>query len=206
MSDDKKPKEVIEEVKSSKKESTLYYFYSTGCAFCKRVEPIVDDLNGYHDANILKLDLSDSDNQGLKRELENKYDLRCGTPWLVDSSNGNHICGATTTENVKKWVNGEKIPEPPKPKSPPPSPPKDLDDKKEVDTWKKSFIKWSKENKHLPNIPKPMDMLSRFKQQKEMMKKRENQNPSNMPVNGINQKIIDLEMKLDKLLNHLGVK
>ena len=31
--------------KKSKKESTLYYFYSTGCAFCKQIDPIVEKLN-----------------------------------------------------------------------------------------------------------------------------------------------------------------
>ena len=51
--------------KTTKKESTLYYFYSQGCGYCKRIEPIVDELNkdGY---DILKLDLKEKDNQGLK--------------------------------------------------------------------------------------------------------------------------------------------
>ena len=77
--------------KKSKKESTLYYFHSVGCAFCKRIDPIVEKLNdeGY---DILRLDLSEKDNQGLHREIENKYDLRCGTPFLVDGSNGRNIC------------------------------------------------------------------------------------------------------------------
>ena len=41
-----------------KKESTLYYFYSVGCAYCNKVEPIVDKLNsqGY---KIQKIDISD---------------------------------------------------------------------------------------------------------------------------------------------------
>ena len=29
----------------SKKESTLYFFTSTGCAFCKRIDPIIEKLN-----------------------------------------------------------------------------------------------------------------------------------------------------------------
>ena len=38
-------------------ESTLYYFYSVGCGWCKKTEPLVDELNeaGY---DILKLDLT----------------------------------------------------------------------------------------------------------------------------------------------------
>ena len=27
------------------KESTLYYFYSVGCGWCKKTEPLVDELN-----------------------------------------------------------------------------------------------------------------------------------------------------------------
>ena len=53
----------------SKKESTLYYFYSVGCAYCKEVEPIVDKLNskGYE---IQKIDISDNQNQLFKHEIE----------------------------------------------------------------------------------------------------------------------------------------
>jgi hypothetical protein len=85
--------------KKSKKQSTLYYFHSVGCAFCKQIDPIVEKLNneGY---DILRLDLSEKDNQGLHREIENKYDLRCGTPFLVDGSNGNNICGEANEEMI----------------------------------------------------------------------------------------------------------
>ena len=66
----------------TKKESTLYYFYSVGCGYCKQLDPIIDELiKEGHD--ILRLDLSESDNQGLHREIENKYDLRCGTPFIM---------------------------------------------------------------------------------------------------------------------------
>ena len=53
-------------VKKLDKSRELYYFYSVGCGFCKKAEPIVDELNkeGY---NILKLDLADKDNQGLNK-------------------------------------------------------------------------------------------------------------------------------------------
>ena len=40
---------VVEQTKSKKKddtpkESTLYYFYSVGCGFCKKADPVVDEL------------------------------------------------------------------------------------------------------------------------------------------------------------------
>tara|TARA_B100000029_G_C17580482_1_gene959496 strand:+ start:2194 stop:2748 length:555 start_codon:yes stop_codon:yes gene_type:complete len=182
--------------KKSKKESTLYYFNSVGCAFCKQIDPIVEKLNkeGY---DILSLDVAEKDNQGLHREIENKYDLRCGTPFLVDGSNGNYICGFRDEETIKKWADGEKIPEPPKPKSPAPSLPKDWDDEKQVENFKKDYSKWKEENNHLPKLQTSEQVVDRFKKQWEA-RKNQQQNP--------NDRISILEQKLDKLMNHLGVK
>ena len=109
--------EVVEE-----EESTLYYFYSVGCGFCKKMDPIIDELiKEGHD--ILRLDLSDKDNQGLKNELSKKYNKQCGTPWLIDASNGNQVCGFRDKEIIQKWVDGEDIPSPPRPNGQPPRPP-----------------------------------------------------------------------------------
>ena len=182
--------------KKSKKESTLYYFNSVGCAFCKQIDPIVEKLNkeGY---DILSLDLAEMDNQGLKREIENKYDLRCGTPFLVDGSNGNYICGQTNEDMIKKWVDGEEIPEPPKPISSPPPLPQDLDDEKQVSEWKESYEKWCEENKHLPNLSKSEVILERLKQQ---MDARKNQSQT------LDARVTSIEQKIDKLMVHLGVR
>ena len=118
-----KDKEVLEEVKkttskkkdNTPKESTLYYFYSVGCGFCKKAEPIVDELiKEGHD--ILKLDMAEPDNQGLKNELSQKYKKQCGTPWFIDGETGNQICGFREKDIIEKWVSGEDIPAPPKPK------------------------------------------------------------------------------------------
>ena len=57
--------------KTSKKTKNpeLYYFYSVGCGFCKKVDPIVDEL--IKDGNdILKLDISDPENQKISQELQ----------------------------------------------------------------------------------------------------------------------------------------
>ena len=183
----------------SKKESTLYYFHSVGCAFCKQIDPIVEKLNkeGY---DILRLDLSEKDNQGLLREIENKYDLRCGTPFLVDGSNGKNICGGNATEEmIKAWADGKeipKLPDPPKPKSPPPPLPKEWDNEKEIDKFKKEYNKWAKENDHLPNLQKVENIVERFKREWEFNKNKKN----------LDDRVKTIEEKLDKLMNHLGVK
>ena len=92
--------------KEEKKESALYYFYSQGCGFCKKSEPIVDELikEGH---NILKLDLAEKDNQGLKQELQTKYKKQCGTPWFIDGETGNDGCGFREKDLIQKCVNCE---------------------------------------------------------------------------------------------------
>jgi len=180
----------------SKKESTLYYFQSVGCVFCTKVEPIVDKLNsnGY---DIIKLDLSDKSNELFKKEIEEKFKIKCGTPLLVNSETGNNICGLRDEDTIKKWADGEKISEPPKPKSPPPQLPQNWDDKKLVEEWKQTYTKWKDENNHIPNLQSVEDVMTRLKQQWEARK-----NQQNSLIGRLNT----LEQKMDKLMNHLGVK
>ena len=108
---------------TSKKSKTLgrelYYFYSLGCAWCKKVEPHIETLNkkGY---NIIKLDTGKKDNADAKKELQEKFTFNCGTPLLIDPKSGDKICGYRDLNIVQKLADGEKIPEPPRPKSPPP--------------------------------------------------------------------------------------
>ena len=84
------------------KESTLYYFYSVGCGWCKKTEPLIDELNETGKYEILKLDLSEKDNQELNNQLKQKYGKQCGTPWLIDASNGNNICGHREKDIIEK--------------------------------------------------------------------------------------------------------
>ena len=186
------------------KESTLYYFYSVGCGWCKKTEPLVDELNESGDYEILKLDLAEKDNQELNKQLKEKYGKQCGTPWLIDAESGNHICGHREKDIIEKWAKGEEIPEPPKPKSPPPPPPQDFDNEEQVKTWREGYEKWVKENDHMPNLPKADDMLNRLKQQKKLMEQRQAQQTQQ---NGnLEARMSVMEQKLDRLLNHLGVK
>ena len=157
----KKDKEVLKEVKQEPpKESTLYYFYSVGCGYCKKADPIVDELiaDGH---DILKLDLAEADNRGLKDEISKKYNKQCGTPWFIDAENGNQVCGYREKDVLEKWVNGEDIPAPPRPKSPPPKMPFHGATKKEENAWKKEYKKWAKENEHLPKIQDAEEILKR---------------------------------------------
>tara|TARA_R100001129_G_C5249759_1_gene227982 strand:- start:8 stop:553 length:546 start_codon:yes stop_codon:yes gene_type:complete len=180
----------------SKKQSTLYYFYSVGCTFCNKVEPIVDKLNsdGYE---IIKVDSTESENKLFKHEIESKYNLRCGTPLLVDSETGNAVCGWRDEETIKKWADGEKIPEPPKPKGKAPQLPKDFSNEKEVSIFKKAYVKWKNKNKHIPGLQSADEIINKFKRNQEHQKQQRE---------SVNGRLTVIETKLDKLMNHLGVK
>ena len=161
----KETKEAIQESTKDKskkitKPEELYYFYSVGCGWCKKTEPIIDELNdeGY---NILKLDLSEADNREVQKEMNEKYGKQCGTPWLIDPSTGNDICGFREKDIIKKLADGEKIPEPPRPTGPPPKPPLLEAPDKEVEKWKKEYDEWSEKNKHMPNIQTADQILAR---------------------------------------------
>ena len=119
-------------------DSPWYYFFSTGCGFCKRVEPLVDELIEAGN-DILKLDMAEPDNQKLSRELQTEYKVQCGTPWFINADTGHQICGFREKDIVEKWVKGEEIPAPPRPKSPPPPPPQDFENTDQVNEWKEKY-------------------------------------------------------------------
>ena len=140
--------------------SPWYVFCSQGCGFCKKAEPIVDELNK-EGHNILKLDLAEPDNQGLAKELKEKYNVQCGTPWFIEANSGNSICGYRDKDVVEKWLNGEKIEAPPMPKSPPPKIPLHDAPEEEVNKWKEEYGEWVEENSHLPNLQTTEQILER---------------------------------------------
>ena len=209
-----KVKEVTESAEAAveEKESTLYYFYSQGCGWCKRTEPLIDELNKEGNYNILKLDLADGDNSKLQNEVKQEYNVQCGTPLMIDASTGNKICGFREKDILEKWAKGEEIPEPPKPKGPPPPPPQDFDNEDQVKEWRGKYEAWVKENDHMPNLPDTDDMLDRLKKQKEMMEQRQAQQGQGGAVNKevtnrlqvLEGKIGILEGKLDQIIEKLG--
>ena len=141
-----------ESTKAEKTEEELspwYVFCSTGCGFCKKAEPVVEALNkeGY---DILTLDLSEPDNAKLNQELKTEYGVQCGTPWFINADTGKGICGFREKDVIKKWLDGEDIPEPPRPTGPPPKVPFHGATKKEEKEWKTQYNRWLDDNQHLP--------------------------------------------------------
>ena len=203
---------MAKETKTKSKEKTVespwYYFYSVGCGFCKKVDPIVDELikEGH---NILKLDVAEGDNGKLSAELKKEYNAQCGTPWFINAETGQGVCGYREKDILEKWLNGEEIPAPPRPKGPPPAPPQNWEDEKTVKDWEEKYNVWREENKHMPNLPDAKTTAERLKVQQQRQAQMANQGggANNALVNNrlqvLEGKLGILETKLDQILQKL---
>ena len=60
----------------------------------------------------------------------------------------------------EKWINGEDIPPPPRPKGPAPRVPFHGASKSEEKKWQKDYEKWTDENSHLPNLKTADELLA----------------------------------------------
>ena len=216
MAKSKNNKSQVEEknVESSEEEeSTLYYFYSVGCGFCKKADPIIDELiKEGHD--ILKLDTAVPDNQGLKTELESEYGGKWGTPFFIDGATGNQVCGFREKDVLEKWAKGEEIPAPPRPKSPPPKLPFHGSSEKEIKEWKKLYETWKVENSHLPNLQPAETILARInnpngqvgEQNQPPQQVIENFGDMKQEISSLKSEVSKLQSNMLSLMNHLGVK
>ena len=148
----KKKKEVI-------MNSKLYFFYTIGCAWCTKSLNIVDELNeeGY---NILKLDLDEQENSDAKNELQNKFNIKCGTPFFINIESGQYICGHREKDILLKWINGVPVPDLPTPTAPMPRIPFYNAPKDVVGKWAKEYKKWKDNNSHLPGLRSVEEILN----------------------------------------------
>ena len=167
----------------------LLYIMSPSCSWCGKANPVVDELrkDGYE---ITQLDVNNPEENKRAEEVKAKYSAQCGTPLFLDAETGNMKCGFAEKDVLVKWANGEEIPAPPRPKTAPPQPPTDFNDQAQVNTFKKAYDTWSKENDHLPKILPVGEVLTRMEQAQKMRAQQQQQgapegvNPvGNLPVN-----------------------
>ena len=212
----------------------------------------LETIGDYEQSTLYYIDINNN------LELKEKYKVQCGTPWFINTDTGKGFCGFREKDMIEKWLNGEDIPAPPRPKSPMPRPPFYGAKKKEEKEWKKEYKKWSEENSHLPNLrtvdellaqPRPKSMppqpwpnptstdkeIADWKRKydkwlknnthlpntipsEQIIERMKNQPPPGGPPGGppgrppmqgnlqLENRIQSIETKLNKLMNHLGVK
>ena len=106
----------------------------------------------------------------------------------------------------------------PRPKSDPPRPPMGpalLNASDEVlENWGKDLAAWQKDNSHLPNQQNVDAIVANMKQRRDQMKSQQgiaNQPTAgaavdNTQLNTMDARVQALEVKIDKIMNHFGVK
>ena len=115
-----------------------------------------------------------------------------------------------------KQRTAKEILEAPRPKTDPPVVPNlslPATTEESIDAWAKEVEKWQKENDHLPNLQNPDNMVQQLKARWNQMQGkppavggRPNTAASDAKLNTLEAKISALEVKLDKVMNHFGVK
>ena len=134
----------------------LLYIMSPQCGWCKKADPIVDELKKKYD--IRTLNVTNSEESKIANEFKTKHNVQCGTPLFLDNITGNKVCGFRQ-DVLEDWAQGKEIPEPVKPTGPAPKVPFYNASDDEIKKWKKEYNKWYKDNEKLPGIKKADEML-----------------------------------------------
>ena len=132
-------------------DSGLYYFFSPQCAFCTETSKEVTKLVK-EGKKITKKDTSIKEDKAFQSAILHKYNIQCGTPMLVDLSNGNYLCGAHNETAIQDWANGKK-------NNPfPPVPPKADATDEQISNWVDRYNEYIKVNdkKNLPSADEYM--------------------------------------------------
>ena len=116
----------------------------------------------------------------------------------------------------KDWIDKQKsaseIIEGPRPKTDPPQLPNlQTATEEQIESWGEDLKVWQKENSHLPNLQNPDNLVTQFKSRIKMIAQQKNgyQGPppvDNAKINTLEAKVTALEVKIDKIMSHFGVK
>lgn len=92
--------------------SELLYIMNPSCGWCKKSDPVVEELNkaGF---KIITLDMGNPVDAKRANDVKTKYNAQCGTPLFIDADTGNMACGFKEKDMLEKWAKGEKLPAPP---------------------------------------------------------------------------------------------
>jgi thiol-disulfide isomerase/thioredoxin len=109
----------------------------------------------------------------------------------------------------KQQKSASELIDAPRPKSDPPLMPniQQVNDK-QIDEWGENYKKWAEENKHLPNLQPVETLVQNIKNRKAQMTGQAPAAPAvdNTKLNSLDAKVQSLEVKINKIMDHFGVK
>ena len=132
--------------------SPIYFFTRSGCVWCKKMQPSIDDINKTlsEEQRIQIVNTDEQKHQELYDSIVKRHNLQRIKPMLYNSNIGTYLIGFQNKINIQQFLKGQTV-KTQKPLTAMPQFMVTKSSKKDFDNWKKSVILWYGENeKHLP--------------------------------------------------------
>ena len=132
--------------------SPIYFFTRSGCVWCQKMKPSIDEINKTlsDEQKIQILNIDDKKSRVIYDTILTINKLRAITPMLYNSNIGTYSLGYQDKENIQRFLKANPLKER-NPLKPIPTFDIQNSSKKDFDNWKKSVILWYEENKN--NLP-----------------------------------------------------
>ena len=178
--------------------SPIYFFTRSGCVWCQKMKPSIDQINEtLNDEQ--KIQIHSIDEQKSKVIYDSV--IRMGklqnvVPLMYNSNIGTTLLGYRDKKDIQKFLRAEPIPEK-KPIKPMPQLNIEASTKKDLEVWKKDVILWYEENKNnLPSNVIPKDRMIDMVYKQYMAYKTK-------PAT-VESRLSALEEKVDKILEKIS--
>ena len=133
--------------------SPIYYFTRSGCAWCKKMQPSIEQINNtLSDEQKIQIHNTDEEkSKSIYHSIITRHKLKRIVPMIYNSNIGTYLLGYQDKKNVQQFLKANPLKER-KPLKPIPTFDIQNSSKKDFDDWKKSVILWYGENqKDLPS-------------------------------------------------------
>ena len=123
----------------------------------KLASPMLENWKINNQVNAIKLEM---EKQGIALDKIDSIIINARSNARKQNENILSI-GSIVHKLVEKWLKGEDIPQPARPKGPMPKPPLMGCPKEDEEKWIEDYKKWAKENEHLPKLQTAEEILAR---------------------------------------------
>ena len=129
--------------------SPIYYFTRSGCAWCKKMQPAIEQINNtLSDEQKIQIHNTDEEkSKSIYHSIITRHKLKRIVPMLYNSNIGTFLLGYQDKRNVEQFLKANPLKER-KPLKPIPTFDIQNSSKKDFDNWKKSVILWYHENRN----------------------------------------------------------
>ena len=123
--------------------SPIYYFTRSGCVWCKKMQPAIEQINNtLSDEQKIQIHNTDEEkSKSIYHSIITRHKLKRIVPMLYNSNIGTYFLGYQDKKNVQQFLKANPLKER-KPLTPMPKFEIGKSTKKDFENWKKSVILW----------------------------------------------------------------